>query len=89
MQIKEYSGHSSSYKINLFYYIQVGYSGQSDIVARKWWPKVATISKVQACQNSVNFPRYRFLKIQYEERKNVLKIFLKNILAPSVSIMYE
>ena len=30
----------------LFYYIQVGYSGQSDIVARKVWPKVATISEV-------------------------------------------
>ena len=34
------------YKIHLFYYIQVGYSGQSDIVARKGWPKVATISEV-------------------------------------------
>ena len=47
-----YSGHSDivatflGTKKHLFYYIQVGYSGQSDIVARKWWPKVATISEV-------------------------------------------
>ena len=41
-----YSGHFSWYKIHLFYYIQVRYSGQSDIVARKGWPKVATISEV-------------------------------------------
>ena len=41
-----YSGHFSWYKIHLFYYIQIGYSGQSDIVARKWWPKMATISEV-------------------------------------------
>ena len=38
--------HISWYKINVFYYIQVGYSGQSDIVARKWWSQVATISEV-------------------------------------------
>ena len=36
----------SWYKIHLFYYIQVGYIGKSDIVARNWCPKVATISKV-------------------------------------------
>ena len=30
-----YSGHFCWYKIHVFYYIQVGYSGQSDIVARK------------------------------------------------------
>ena len=30
-----YSGHFSWYKNHLFYYILVGYSGQSDIVARK------------------------------------------------------
>ena len=30
----------------LVYYIQVGYSGQSDIVARKWWTKVAIISEL-------------------------------------------
>ena len=47
-----YSGHSdivatfSGTKYIGLYSIQVGYSGQSDIVARKWWPKVATISEV-------------------------------------------
>ena len=47
-----YSGHLDKVatfpgiKIHLFYYIQVGYSGQSDIVARNCWPKVATISEV-------------------------------------------
>ena len=47
-----YSGHSDivatfpGTKYILFYYIQVGYSGQSDIVARKGWPKVATKSEV-------------------------------------------
>ena len=48
-----YSGHldivatfPSTKYINLFHYIQVGYSGQSDIVARKGWPKVATKSEV-------------------------------------------
>ena len=41
-----YSGHFSWDKIHLVYFIQVGYSGHMDIVARKWWPKVATISGV-------------------------------------------
>ena len=41
-----HSGHFSWYKIHLVYFIQVRYSGQSDIVARKCWPKVASISKV-------------------------------------------
>ena len=47
-----YSGHSDivatflGTKIHLFYYIQVRYSGQSDIVARKVWPQVATISEM-------------------------------------------
>ena len=51
-----YSGHSdivatfSSTK----YHIQVGYSGQSDIVARKGWPKVATISEVH-CKNMFQY----------------------------------
>ena len=45
------------YSINC--YIQVGYSGQSDIVARKGWPKVATISEVhctysKVCSNKIN-----------------------------------
>ena len=40
------SGHFFWDKIHLFYCIQVGYSGQSDIVARKGWPKVATITEV-------------------------------------------
>ena len=39
-------GHFSQYKIHLSYYIQVRYSGQSDIVARIGWPKVATTSEV-------------------------------------------
>ena len=41
-----YSGHFSWYKIHLFYHIQDGYCGQSDIVARTGWLKVATISEV-------------------------------------------
>ena len=33
------------YSLQLFYHIQVQYSGQLDIVARKWQPKVAIISE--------------------------------------------
>ena len=47
-----YSGHSDivttfpgTTYIYYNYHIQVGYSGQSDIVARKWWPKVAKYLK--------------------------------------------
>ena len=48
-------GHFSWNKIiHLFYYIQVGYSGQSDIVTRKWWPKVASISEVHCTMYKVS-----------------------------------
>ena len=62
-----YSGHSDivatfpGIKTYLFYYIQVGYSGQSDIVARKVWPKVATMSEVH-CICSDLFPNTFYRK---------------------------
>ena len=49
-------GHFSWDKIHLFYYIQVGYSGQLDTVARKGWPKVATISEVHCIFLNSHFP---------------------------------
>ena len=52
-----YSGHSDIVATfpstkSKFYHIQVGYSGQSDIVDRKVWPKVATISEVHCIKFS-------------------------------------
>ena len=48
-----YSGHSdivatfpSTKYIYSILFLKVRYSGQSDIVPRKGWPKVATISEV-------------------------------------------
>ena len=46
--IRIYSDHFSWYKIQLFYHIQVGYSGQSDIMASKGWPKVANIGPIRS-----------------------------------------
>ena len=50
-----YSGHSDIVATFAGTYIRVGYSGQSDIVARKDWPKVAIISEVH-CTNTKIFP---------------------------------
>ena len=60
----------------LFYYIQVGYSGQSDIVARKVWPKVATISEMH-CTNSC----YRGMSLHAGQVKHFLlgQIIIVNV----------
>ena len=40
------------------------YSGQSDIVARKWWPKVATISEVHCSRLDTSLSFHQSLEFQ-------------------------
>ena len=81
-----YSGHSdivatspgTKYICSIYNYIQVRYSGHSDIVARKWWPKVATISEVHCISLSPN-----------DESRNVTKTFITFFFTKEYSSMVK
>ena len=48
---------------HFFLYIQLGYSGLSDIVARKGWSKVATISEVHCIVAHTNTLTYSYMYV--------------------------